>query len=193
MNERKLTFSVRQALAIVGSLETRLYKASEKAEVDPKALRTEDRLIMDAVNDRRTAREVVARSGLDFETGLHSVAWLILTGFLYSATTVERLVEEQADRLALFAELFNDAAHRAEFWQTQIERLMTDDPELAELAPGLLWKGLTPQLKDRVPSPAQVREYFLRLFVALYDKAEEIFGAQSVLAKRILLDVRLRL
>ncbi|GAI05292.1 unnamed protein product, partial [marine sediment metagenome] len=34
------------------------------------------------------------------------------------------------------------------------------------------------------------REYFLQLFISLYDKAEEIFGSEAVLAKRILLDVR---
>lgn len=192
MNERRLTFSARRALAIIGSFETKLFRESEYTEADSKALREQDLKVLEEVDGDRTAREIITAAGVDLETGLHSLAWLVRTGFLYSSDAVERLLDDQADRLALFAELFSNTQHGPEFWQDEVERLVGTNPELVKLAPALSWEweGLNPKLSGSVPSLMQVRDYFLNLFIALYDRAEELFGTESVLAKRILLDVR---
>lgn len=190
MNERRLTFSARQALAIAGSAESVLYKTGQELEAEPKALRKQDRLIIRAVDGKRTLREVVSAAGLEFEPGLHSVAWLILTGFLYSSDTVRRLLQKQAERLALFAELFSDREHQTGFWEDQVAESTKPDSDLSNLAPGISWEGLWPSVSKTLPSPAILKEYFLRLFVMLYDQAEKIFGTRSLLAKRILLDVK---
>lgn len=191
MDERKLTFSARRALTIVGSAQTRLFKETE-SQIDNQALREQDRLILKSVDGKRSVREVISQAGLDFEEGLHSVAWLVRTGFVYSDQEVARLIQEQSDRLAMFAELFSDREHGLEFWQTRISEIINRDSSLAGLAPGISWDDLNPEVIEPIPSPAQVRDYFLHLFVAMYDEAEEIYGTQAVLAKRILLDVKPR-
>lgn len=191
MDERKLTFSARRALTIVGSAQTRLFKETE-SQIDNQALREQDRLILKSVDGKRSVREVISQAGLDFEEGLHSVAWLVRTGFVYSDQEVARLIQEQSDRLAMFAELFSDREHGLEFWQTRVSEIINRDSSLAGLAPGISWDDLNPEVIEPIPSPAQVRDYFLHLFVAMYDEAEEIYGTQAVLAKRILLDVKPR-
>ncbi len=190
MNERKLAFSARKALSIIGSLETRLFRESEHTEIDRKALREQDIKVLEEVDGNRTAREIIQAAGIDFEAGLHSLAWLVGTGFIYSSDAVKKLLEEQSDRLALFAELFGDTDHNEEFWQDEVERVVTSNPDFETMTEVISWDGLTPKLTAAIPSPAKAREYFLSLFVALYDRAEEVFGTESVLAKRILLDVR---
>lgn len=192
MDERKLTIGARRALTVIGSAESKLFKSSEAHAPDDKALREQDRSILDAVDGKRSAREVIQASGLDYELGLHSIAWLVQTGFLYSTESLQRYVEQQADRLALFVDLFSDAEHDAEFWESRINSIIKGSPELKDTMPGLGWEGITPRVSEPFPAPGEIREYFLSLFVPLYDTAEEIFGSQAVLAKRILLDVKAR-
>lgn len=190
MNERKLTIGARRALSFIGSLEARLFKTSEQNAPDPKALRRQDRSILDKVDGKRSVREVIGACGLDYEVGFHSIAWLVSTGFLYSSETLQRYLQNQADRLALFVDLFSDAGHDAEFWENRIDSIIRESPELKDALAGLSWEGITPMISEPFPAPNQIQEYFLQLFTRLYDTAEEIFGSQAVLAKRILLDVK---
>lgn len=190
MDKRKLTFGARKALTVIGSLEAKLLRSSQESKLTLKALRKQDILILEAVDGKRSARGVILASGLDYEIGLHSIAWLVQTGFLYSSETLQRYLEHQADRLALFVDLFSDAGHDTEFWETRIDSILKELPELKDTLPGLVWDGITPRITEPAPEPAEIREYFLQLFISLYDKAEEIFGSEAVLAKRILLDVR---
>jgi gas vesicle protein len=190
MDERKMSFGARRALAIIGSTSAVLLREKSARDADSKALREQDRQVLESVNDKRNAREVVASAGLEFETGLNSIAWLIRTGFIYSAETVKLETERQADRLELFVELFSDHAHGREFWQEAVAGAVRDNSSLEKAVPGIRWDGLSPEMPDPSPSPARVREYFLELFVSLYDRAEEVFGSEAVIAKRILLDVK---
>ncbi|TET22646.1 MAG: hypothetical protein E3J71_05140 [Candidatus Stahlbacteria bacterium] len=190
MNKRRLTFGARKALAVIGSLEAKLFRSSQESKLTPKALRKQDRLILEAVDGKRSAREAILASGLDYEIGLHSIAWLVQTGFLYSSETLKRYLEHQADRLALFVDLFSDVEHDADFWENEIDSILKETGELNDALPGLSWEGITPHISEPFPAPEAIREYFLQLFISLYDKAEEIFGSEAVLAKRILLDVR---
>ncbi|MCK4334444.1 hypothetical protein KAX06_06650 [candidate division WOR-3 bacterium] len=190
MDKRRLTFGARKALAVIGSLEAKLFRSSQETELTPKALREQDRLILEAVDGERSAREAILASGLDYEVGLHSIAWLVQTGFLYSGESLQRYVEHQADRLALFVDLFSDVEHDAEFWENEIDSILQEADELKDALPGLSWEGIIPHISEPFPAPEEIREYFLQLFISLYDKAEEIFGSEAVLAKRVLLDVR---
>lgn len=190
MDERKMSFGARRALAIIGSTNALLLRERSAKEADSKALREQDRKVLDAVDGRRNAREVISAAGLEFENGLNSLAWLIRTGFIYSAETVRFEVERQADRLGLFVELFSDSGHGVEFWQKVIADAVKGNPVLQNTVPSIQWDGLSPRISDLSPSPGEIREYFLELFVSLYDRAEEVFGSESVIAKRILLDVK---
>jgi len=153
-------------------------------------LRRQDKLVLKMVDGTRTVREVIQAAGVKFEQGLHSLAWLAKTGFVYSSQTVYEELDRQADRLALFVDLFSDSKHGLEFWESQVQELAANNPELGRIAPGVRWDGLVPKITEPLPSPQEVKDYFLNLFVALYDRAEQIFGPEKVLAKRILLDVR---
>jgi len=190
MDKRRLTFGARKALTVIGSPEAKLFRSSQETKLTLKALREQDRLILEAVDGKRSAREAILASGLDYEVGLHSIAWLVQTGFLYSGESLQRYVEHQTDRLALFVDLFSDAGHDAEFWDNRIDSIIKESPELKDTMPGLGWEGITPHISEPFPAPEEIREYFLQLFISLYDKAEEIFGPEAVLAKRVLLDVR---
>lgn len=190
MDERKMSFGARRALAIIGSTNALLLREPSAEEADSKALREQDRKVLDAVDGKRNAREVVSTAGLELETGLNSLAWLIRTGFIYSVETVRLEVERQADRLELFVELFSDSGHGVEFWQKVIADTVKENPALNKTMPSIQWDGLSPRISEPSPSPSKIREYFLELFVSLYDNAEEIFGSESVIAKRILLDVK---
>ena len=190
MDKRRLTFGARKALAVIGSLEAKLFRSSQETELTPKALREQDRLILEAVDGERSAREAILASGLDYEVGLHSIAWLVQTGFLYSGESLQRYVEHQADRLALFVDLFSDVEHDAEFWENEIDSILQEADELKDALPGLSWEGIIPHISEPFPAPEEIREYFLQLFISLYDKAEEIFGSEAVLAKLVLLDGR---
>ncbi len=190
MDERKMSFGARRALAIIGSTNSLLLRERSAKEADSKALREQDRKVLDAVDGKRNAREVVSAAGLEFENGLNSLAWLIRTGFIYSAETVRLEVDRQADRLGLFVELFSDSGHGAEFWQKVIVDVVKGNLMLQKIVPSIQWDGLSPRISDPPPSPGEIREYFLELFVSLYDRAEEVFGSESVIAKRILLDVK---
>ncbi len=190
MDERKMSFGARRALAIIGSTNALLLRERSAREADSKALREQDRQVLEAVDGKRNAREVVAKAGLELETGLNSIAWLIRTGFIYSGETVRLEAERQADRLGLFIELFADPSHGVEFWQKVIGDTVKANPALGKAVPGIKWDGLSPKISEPSPSPGEIREYFLELFVSLYDKAEGIFGSEAVIAKRILLDVR---
>jgi len=190
MDKRRLTFGARKALAVIGSLEAKLFRSSQESKLTPKALRKQDRLVLEAIDGERSAREAILASGLDYEVGLHSIAWLVQTGFLYSGESLQRYVEHQADRLALFVDLFSDVEHDAEFWENEIDSILQEADELKDALPGLSWEGIIPHISEPFPAPEEIREYFLQLFISLYDKAEEIFGSEAVLAKRVLLDVR---
>jgi hypothetical protein len=185
MDERKMSFGARRALGIIGSINARLIKDSGVKESDSKALREQDRSILDAVDNQRNARDVISKSGLEFETGLHSVAWLIRTGFIYSSETARLQLERQTDKLSMFVELFSDSSHGQGFWLGFIDKHVTGKP-----IPGIVWDGLLPSISDSPPSPSEIKDYFVELFITLYDEADKIFGAESVIAKRILLDVR---
>ncbi|NLI99088.1 hypothetical protein GX441_10575 [bacterium] len=185
MDERKMSFGARRALGIIGSINAKLIKDSGLRESDSRSLREQDRLILETVNGQRNARDVISRSGLEFETGLHSVAWLIRTGFIYSTETARLELERQTDRLSMFVELFSDSSHGQDFWQGYIDKHVTGKP-----IPGIVWDGLIPSIAESPPPPSEIKDYFIELFISLYDEAEKIFGAESVIAKRILLDVR---
>ncbi|MBN2380524.1 hypothetical protein JXM67_12055 [candidate division WOR-3 bacterium] len=190
MNERKLTFGGRRALNIIGTPSTKLFREHEGWPGDSHALRDADKQILNQVDGRRNVRQIIDAAGVDYETGLHSIAWLMKTGFVYSGEVVEGLLHEQSDRLAFFTEIFSDAEHDEEYWEGVIASIIKDKPEFRDLAPGLTWEGLSPNLAEPLPSPSQLKDYFVHVMVALYDKAEEILGADAVLAKRILLDAR---
>lgn len=175
-------------MSIIGTPNTRLFRESRYAGADTHALRDSDKLILNEIDGKRTVRQIISDAGLDFETGLHSIAWLMQTGIVYSGEVVEKTLQEQSDKLAFFAEIFTDEKHGQDFWEDAIKSIIKDKPELVKLGPGLSWEGLSASLSEPLPSPSQIKEYFLFLFVALYDKAEEILGADAVLAKRILLD-----
>jgi hypothetical protein len=189
MDERKLTFGARKALAVIGSLEARLFRSEGGKGADTKALREQDMVILEQVDGKRSVREVILASDLDYEVGLHSIAWLVRTGFLYSGETLQKYLEKQADRLALFIDLFSDSGHTVDFWEKEIASIIKNTPDFKDGLAGLAWEGITPRVSEPYPAPSDVDEYFLQVFIALYDKAEDIFGAQAVLAKRILLDV----
>jgi len=188
MDERKLTFGARRALTMIGSTKTRILK--EKESLSAKALRKQDMKILEAVDDKKDVSEVIMASGLDQETALHSIAWLLNTGFIYSDQTLFRILQKETDRLVLFTEVFRDPSHDIGFWQKVLASIADSNSTLKKLAPGLEWDGLNPKLADPLPTPSQLKDYFLELYVALYDKAEEFLGTEAVIAKRILLDVR---
>ncbi len=192
MDDRKLTFGARRALAIIGSLEGRLFRGVGESEDGNKALREQDRQILLEVDGGKTVREVISSAGLELEEGLHSIAWLINTAFVYSETTIAKMISRQADRISMFAELFSDKDHGFAFWQDVIDKAIKTNVELKSKLPGIKWDELLPQLTDPLPSPNEIEEFFLHLFIELYDKAEELYGSQAVMAKRILLDIRSR-
>jgi|GEM_PF-1905447 len=189
-DDRKLTFGGRRALNIIGTPNTKLYREEKYPEANTTALREPDKKILDEIDGKHSVRQIISGAGLDFETGLHSIAWLMQTGYVYSSEVIERILQEHSDKLAFFAEIFSDPEHDQEFWEKVIADIVSGDEELGECAPGLSWEGLSPAVKEPPPSPVQLREYFVNVMVALYDKAEEILGADAVLAKRILLDSR---
>lgn len=189
MDERKLTFSGRKALAIIGSTQSQLYR-SKAVEPSSKALRDPDKKLLEAVEDGLTVRDIIKSAGVEFEEGLHCLAWLVRTGFCYSGQTVYKEVESQTDKLALFVDLFSDDTHGIEFWEKEVDQIVRSNSDLKKAATRIAWEGLVPKLSEPLLSPRQVAEYFLNLFVALYDRAEKLYGTKMVLAKRILLDVR---
>ncbi|MBD3284893.1 hypothetical protein GF359_00860 [candidate division WOR-3 bacterium] len=189
-DERKLTFGGRRAMNIIGTPNTKLYREEKYPEAGTHALREPDKKILNHIDGKSSVRQIISEAGVDFETGLHSIAWLMQTGFVYSSEVIERILQEHSDKLAFFAEIFADAEHDEEFWEKVISDIVSDNPELEDKAPGLSWEGLSPTVKPPPPSPAQLKDYFINVMVALYDKAEEILGPDAVLAKRILLDSR---